>query len=328
MPRSYVNELSAGQRITDQVFLISAKDLRTAANGSKYLHLVLADRTGQLPARMWQASEADFNQIPEGGFLRFTGRCESYRGSLQFIVEGFRPAEPDTLDIAEFVPHTPGDVEQMWQQVKAILRTIRNRDLLELIKQFVTDASFVESFKRAPAATDRHHAYLGGLLEHTLKVLELVQAICPLFPQLNRDLMVAGGFLHDVGKTAELEAETSFSYTEDGQLVGHLVRGAIWIEQRAAAVQAQTGQPFPEDLTHVLQHIVLAHHGEREFGSPKTPALPEAFALHYLDNLDAKLHQVFREIAADPDPTNDWTPFVRNLQTRLFKKDVTATSTS
>jgi 3'-5' exoribonuclease len=322
MARIYVDQLSTGQRVTDQVFLVRTKDLRTASNGKKYIHLVLGDRTGRLPGRMWDASESDFNQIPEGGYLRFTGRCENYRGNPQFIVDGFRPADPDSLDMSDFVPRTPGDVETMWKEVKAALRTIKNRDLLALIKQFVTDDAFVQQFKQAPAAMERHHAYLGGLLEHTHSVLRLVQAICPVYPHLSSDLMIAGAFLHDVGKIAEIEAGAALNYTDDGMLVGHLVRGAIWIEQRVVAVEADTGQPFPADLKEVLQHIVLAHHGEQQFGSPKSPAVAEAFALHYLDNLDAKLHQVFRHIDTDPDATSDWTQYVRPLGTRLLKRDV------
>lgn len=324
MARCYVEQLTAGQRLGDQVFLISAKDLRTASNGSNYIHLVLSDRTGQISGRMWQASQADFNQIPEGGLLRFTGRCESYRGNLQFIVEGFRPVDPDSQDLSEFVPTTAGDVDKMWAETKSILRTVRNRDLLELIKLFVTDEDFVEQFKHAPAAQQRHHAYVGGLLEHTLNLLKTVQAVCPIYPALNADLMVTGAFLHDMGKVVELQSGATFGYTDDGQLVGHIVRAVVWIEQRTAAVEAETGRPFPETLKQVLQHMIIAHHGEQQFGSPKLPAVPEAFALHYLDNLDAKLHQVFKHIETDPDATSDWTAYVRPLGTRLFKKDATS----
>ena len=177
--------------------------------------------------------------------------------------------------------------------------------------------------KRSPAARQLHHAYLGGLLEHTLAMAELALVVVPKYPQLSMDLMLAGIFLHDIAKSWELASQTSFDYTDGGELVGHLVKGAVWIEQRAAAAAAETGQPFPEDLLNVLQHIILSHHGQYEFGSPKLPAVPEAIAIHHLDNLDAKLNLCRREIDSDPDAGRDFTDRVWGLDNiRLYKKRV------
>jgi 3'-5' exoribonuclease len=321
-PRRYIKELGPGERIEDQVFLIASKDLRQTSNGSLYIHVVLADRTGQLLARIWQATDAQFQQIPEGGFLRIKGRTESYKGALQFIIEGMRPIETSSVDLGDFLPATDKDVDAMWARVKDILRTIRSRDLLMLLKQFVDDEEIVARFKRAPAAMQLHHAFIGGLLEHTLNVLELALVVIPRYPDVSLDLVLAGVFLHDIGKTAELAYDTSFRYTDGGQLVGHIVQAALWIEQKCKDVEKATGKPFPEDMKLALQHIIVSHHGQYEFGSPKLPATPEAIAVHYLDNLDAKLYSFLHEIKQADNADSNFTDYVRSLETKVYKKDV------
>jgi 3'-5' exoribonuclease len=320
--RQYINELAAGTFIEDQVFLIAAKDLRTTSNGSLYIHCVLADKTGQVLARVWQATDAMFEQMPEGGFLRFKGRVENYKGSLQFIIDGMRPADPKAVDLSEFIPHTTEDIGEMFDRVKEILRQIKSKPLLSLMKQFIRDESLMERFCQSPAAMQMHHAFIGGLLEHTRNVLELALLVMPRYPEVSMDLVLAGVFLHDIGKTAELRCETSFQYTNEGQLVGHIVQAAMWIEEKAKAVEAETGEPFPGDIKSALQHIVLAHHGQYDFGSPKLPMMPEAVAVHHLDNLDAKLNMYLGKIKSDPDPASDWTEYVRGLDVKIFKKDV------
>jgi 3'-5' exoribonuclease len=167
-----------------------------------------------------------------------------------------------------------------------------------------------------------HHAYIGGLLEHTLSLLELALIVVPRYPRLSGDLVLAGLFLHDIGKTAELGFDTNFKYTDQGQLVGHVVQAAIWIDQKADLAAKEMGRPFPDDIKWSLQHIVLSHHGTYEFGSPRLPATPEAIAIHHLDNLDAKLNMFFREIDNDSDPAGSWTQYQRSLETKIYKKDV------
>ncbi|HSW44218.1 MAG TPA: HD domain-containing protein [Phycisphaerae bacterium] len=320
--RRFIKELQAGEAVEDQVFLINSKDLRTTSNGSLYIHCVLCDRTGQLLGRIWQASEAMYKQIPEGGFLRFKGRVENYKGSLQFIVDAMRPVEPGTVNLADFMPQTTEDIDEMFERVKAILRTIKNPHLLQLVKAFLTDDELTARFRKAPAAAQLHHAFIGGLLEHTRNVLELALATIPRYPQVSLDLVLAGVFLHDIGKTAELVYETNFGYSTEGQLVGHITQAAIWIDQKIRAIEADTGQIFPPEIRATLLHIVLAHHGSYEFGSPKIPATPEAIAIHHLDNLDAKLNMYLTKIATDPDAASDWTPYQSHLGTKIFKKDV------
>lgn len=320
--RRFVDQLTAGDFLEDQVFLIAQKDLRTTSNGSLYIHVVVADKTGQLLGRIWQANEKMYEQMPEGGFLRFKGRVENYKGSLQFIVDGMRPCDPKSVDLSEFMPATEEDVDAMFERVKEILRQVKNPALLQLIKQFIADEPLMANFRKAPAAITMHHAFLGGLLEHTRNVLEIAQLVLPRYPEVSADLVLTALFLHDIAKTSELTYETNFTYTDSGQLIGHIVTSCMWIEDKARAVEAETGEPFPADVKQALQHIVLAHHGQYDYGSPKLPMMPEAIAVHHIDNLDAKLQLFMHKINSDADPASHWTEYVRGLDTKLYKKDV------
>jgi len=286
---------------------------------------VLMDRTAQLLARVWQASEGVFETLPEGGFVRLKGRTENYKGALQFIIEAIRPAEPGSFDLADFLPRTTKDVDQMWKEFTGVLQRIQHPDLRRLVDKFLADEKLMARFKIAPAAVNLHHAFLGGLLEHTLNLLELALVVIPRYPKLSLDLVLAGVFLHDIGKVAELDYQTSFGYTDSGQLLGHIVQAVLWIEQKCAAVAAETGKPFPHEVKWLVQHIVLSHHGEYEFGSPKLPAIPEAFAIHHLDNLDAKVTMSLAEIEKDRDPQARWTNYSKVLQTKVYKVDVMKT---
>ncbi|MFQ5491938.1 MAG: 3'-5' exoribonuclease YhaM family protein [Phycisphaerae bacterium] len=322
MARRFIEDLKPGERVEDQVFLIASKDLRTTSQGSLYIHAILTDRTGQVPARIWQASQAMYDTMPEGGFLHVKGRAESYKGSMQFIIDAMRPVDdPDALDLSDFLPRTGGDIEAMWGRVREILGGIKNPYVTAIIQQFLADEELVRRFKTAPAASQLHHAYVGGLLEHTLAVLELGLVVIPRYPKVSLDLVLAGIFLHDLAKTAELKYDTNFGYTDTGQLVGHVALGAVWIEFKAAAAGKALGKPFPTLIKTALQHLVLAHHGRLEFGAARIPATPEAIAIHHLDNLDAKVHQMLAAIERDGDPKSHWTQYNRALETKVFKLD-------
>ncbi len=320
--RSYINALTSGAAF-NEVYLVRDKDLRTASNGSLYICCTLVDRTGTLPARIWQASESLYNGIPTDGFVQVKGRAESYRGSLQAIIEALRPMPADQVDLAEFLPTTPYDIDAMWAELLERLDAIADRPLRALVQAFLDDEALMAQFRRCPAAMQMHQAYLGGLLEHTLHVMRLAGVILPLYPQLNGDLLLAGAFVHDLGKIAELKSDLGFSYTDRGQLVGHITLAAIWLAQKADALAAETGESFPAKTLDLLQHMVLSHHGVYEYGSPKLPAIPEAMALHYLDNLDAKVHMFLHQIAADADPNASFTSFQRQLDVRIYKHSAT-----
>lgn len=316
--RVKVKDLTNGQTV-DQVFVVREKELRTTRTGDYYISLMLADATGGIAGRMWQANETLFQSIPAEGFLHVKGRVEDYRGSLQVVLEACRPVSAEKVDLGEFLPAAATDVDEMWTELTAITRTIQNRHLKALIKKFVEDKSLVAAIKKAPAAVEMHSPYTGGLVEHTLQVCRAAQALLPLYPKLNADLVLAGAFLHDLGKAAEITAGLTHRYTDRGMLVGHLVIAAIWVQEKAQAVSEELGQPFPRRLVNLLQHMILSHHGQFEFGSPKLPAIPEAFFLHYLDNLDAKMYMTTRHIEADPDRESSFTARHRQLETRLYK---------
>ncbi len=320
--RRDIADLKPGERLEDQVFRIAQKDLRTTSNGSLYIHAVVADRTGEMLARMWQATQEMYDSMPEGGFLRFRGRVENYKGNRQFIIDGMRAVEAETIDPLEFLPASERDPDEQWEQVVAILRTIENRDLLALIGKFINDSTFVSRFKLAPAAVQMHHAYLGGLVEHTCNLLRLAEVVCPLYPRVSRDLILAALFLHDAGKTRELAYDTNFEYTNEGQLVGHITQCVLWIHEKCRELERENNTNFPTDVEMALKHLILAHHGKYEFGSPRLPAMPEAFVIHYLDNLDAKLAMTFDAIDSDTDAQSDWTSYLRSIESRVFKPDI------
>lgn len=328
MGHRFINEIKAGERLEDEIFLIRSKDLRTTNQGGMYIHAVLQDKSGHLVARVWQASQQMFDDIPEGGFMRFKGRAENYKGNLQFIVDATRKAEPGSFDCADFVPTTKSDVVTMWTRLVEILGGVKHPELSALIQEFLADEPLMSEFRKAPAATTMHHAYIGGLLEHTLSVLEVARLVIPRYPKLSLDLVLAGVFLHDIGKAKELCYDTAISYTDDGQLLGHITQAVILIEKKAEAATNKLGHPIPQELLWLLQHVVLAHHGRYEFGSPKLPAIPEAIAIHYLDNLDAKVHMFLSEIENDKDASSRWTNYNRALETKVYKPDVMGTRTN
>jgi 3'-5' exoribonuclease len=316
--RQTITELKNGEGI-DLVFLVRDKGLRTTRSGDLYITLTLADRTGTINARMWQATEAVFQGIPDGGFLQVRGRVEEYRGSLQVVVDGCMPVASDAVELADFTRATDCDVDAMWAEVQALLQEIQNEPLRRLMKKFQEDTRLMTAFRKAPAAMQMHHPYVGGLLEHTLGVMRGAKAVCPLYPQMNADLLMAGAFLHDIAKTAELTSGAAIGYTDRGQLVGHITIASIWIQDKAAAIAEETGESVPAKTITLLQHLVLSHHGVYEYGSPKLPAIPEAFILHYLDNMDAKAWMTAHAIDDAPDASAAFTPYLPQLESRVYR---------
>jgi 3'-5' exoribonuclease len=203
----------------------------------------------------------------------------------------------------------------MFSELKQIAGSIKQPYLLKLLKLFFSDKDFCRDFCSAPAAVQYHHAFLGGVLEHTLSVAKLGEKIAPLYPDLNKDLLICGIILHDIGKISELSYEKNFQYSDEGQLVGHLISGVLMVEEKAKQIDG-----FPKTLLDLLRHLILSHHGEYEWGSPKLPMTVEALALHYLDNIDAKIHAFNKAITNDKDSSNNWTGYNKMFDRRLFKK--------
>jgi 3'-5' exoribonuclease len=235
------------------------------------------------------------------------------------ILSHIQPTRPDGIDPADFLPQSAESVPRLMERLRKILLGMSEPNLRTLIECFLIDDEFIRKFTAAPAGIRHHHAYQGGLLEHVVNMLNVADRIAEFYPEVDRDLLLTGIFLHDIGKIDELSFDRAFTYSDEGQLVGHLVLGVEILARKVAKVSDLTGEPFPAELHLRLRHMILSHHGTPEFGAVKVPMTPEAVALHYLDSLDAKVHTVTREIREDPTPDATWTPFNQGLGRRLFK---------
>lgn len=321
MRRLFLKDAAAGD-IVDDIFVISGKQFAASSNGKFYIKAFISDKTCQITARMWNATRDIFNAMPESGFLKVRGRVENYQNNLQFIIEQLWQAKLGTFDMSELLPMTEKDIPTMAKRLREILGSIRSKSVKALINAYLDDTALMTNFEKAPAAQTFHHAFIGGLLEHTVNILEVTNAIVKFYPGLSRDLVLAGVFLHDIAKTWELQYECSFSYTDGGYLVGHVVKGAMWIEHKAIEAEKKTGEKIPQQLIDVLQHIVLSHHNLPEYGAAKTPATPEAIFVHYVEDLDAKM---MMSIGATRGETTagegNWTEYMKAFSGRLFRPD-------
>src|SRR5262245_55580345 len=298
MARRFMEQLTYGEAI-DEVYLVVDKQLRANRNGNLYIQLELRDRTGSMSARLWNAGEPLFRSFDTGDFLRVKGKVQLFQGALQMILTHLDRVEPEKVELIEFLPHTDQDVNKLLERLRGHLMKLTNPHLRALVECFLMDDALMRGLRQAPAGVRNHHAYVGGLLEHVVTLLEAADRLAPLYPAVNRDLWLMGVFLHDIGKLRELSFKTGFAYTDAGQLIGHLVQGIEMLNEKAQSAAELTGEPFPNELLMRLQHVIVSHHGTYEFGSPKLPMTPEAVAIAALDNLDAKINQVAAEIRND-----------------------------
>ncbi len=319
MKHNYINEIQPGQTIND-VYMIKDPILRSTTRGDLYIAMYILDRTGQLNGRMWQASEQTYNMLPKPGFVHIQGRSELYQNNLQIVVNNIAVIDIEKVDLEVFLPRTTKDVEKLFAEIKSMLAKVAHPQMKLICEAFLADQILMKNFKTAPAAMSMHHNYLGGLIEHTHNMMRVATAILPLYPDVNGDLVLTGILLHDLGKTEELSYDMAFSYTDSGQLVGHITKTAIMLQQKADAL-ADKGKTINSDIIDALTHIILSHHGKYEFGSPKLPATPEAFMVNYIDDLDAKMNQVTDAILNDPGDDN-WTAYYRSLETKLYRKRI------
>lgn len=313
MKDQFVADLAPDQKVAS-FFLVAERSVRRSRAGEDYLALVLADRTGRVDARVWQASEEAIAAAAPDTIVRVEGRVELYRDKPQLIVSTIRPAGPaDAVDRADFYATTEKDVSQLFSQLTAIVAGMKNPWLRRLLESFLQDPALAEKLRRAPAAMTMHHAYLGGLLEHVVSLCGLVRAVCSHYPELDRDLLLAAAVLHDIGKTEELSYSGAIGYTTRGQLLGHIVIGLEMVSRRIEAIAG-----FPPALGLAVQHFIASHHGRYEFGSPKLPAFREAVVFHYLDDLDSKLAAI-RASLGDARGEGDWTERNPALERRLLR---------
>lgn len=314
MSRTYISNLKSGE-IVEEVFLVLKKEVRETREKKPYLNLQLADKSGSIDARKWDAKPQLCDSFNKDDFIKIKGVVETFNNTLQIKVNEICPLGDEQVRMGEFIPCTDKDIPAMMEELKGIIKTIQDPYLLKLLQAFFTDESFCKMFSAAPAAMQYHHAYLGGLLEHILSVSQLAVSFSKQYPAIKRDVLITGVILHDIGKVRELSCERSFQYTDEGQLTGHLISGVLMVYEKASKISG-----FPSDLLNVIFHLILSHHGEYEWGSPVKPGTPEAIALHYLDNLDAKLHAATKAISEHKDTTSSWTEYVKMFERRLYKK--------
>ena len=320
MTRRFINELGENEAL-DQVFRVQSKRLRSNRNGNLYLQMDLADRTGTVNAMLWNANQQLHDSFESGDYLLVKGKTQFFNGAMQIIVSEIESVDAGTIDAADYFPLTSQKVNELFEKLRQILSDLSNDSLGKLAEAYLLDDLLVEKLKQAPAAMKNHHAYHGGLLEHIVSLLELVTRVAPHYDELDQDLLLMGAFLHDLAKVDELVYDTELGYSDEGELVGHLVMGVVTLEEKARQVAEQVGEPFPPALLLRLKHMIVSHHGRLEYGSPKVPMTPEAIALHFLDDLDAKL-QAFRQATAmDAGNNPGWTNYVPALGRKLYRTE-------
>jgi 3'-5' exoribonuclease len=316
--RRFVSQLAHNEAV-QQVFLAAEKQLRPNRNGNLYLQVELSDRSGSINARMWNASEDDYRAFENGDFVVVDGATQLFQGNMQLIANRIRRARPDEVCESDFVTLQTADVERMRARLVEILASIQTPPLQRLVRAFVEDDAFMDKFCRAPAAVKNHHAYKSGLLEHVVSLMELVLLVAPRYPQLDQDKLLVGAFLHDAAKVDELAYERELAYTDEGQMLGHMIMGVSLVDEKVRECVRKDGMPMPEKLIIEIKHMIVSHHGEYEYGSSKLPMTLEAVALHHLDNLDAKLASFTQLMRDCPNVDSPWTQYFTQIGRKLYK---------
>ena len=318
MSRRYVNQFGH-QDAVSEVFLASDKQLRPNRNGNLYLQVELSDRTGSISTRMWNATETIYKSFDNGDYVCVEGTTQLFEGAVQLIATRLSRVEPAEVNEDDFTPLAAVAVDKLVVRLGEILRGMSDPHLRNLAECFLLDEEFMAKLTRAPAGVKHHHAYHGGLLEHVVNLMEVVSRVAPCYPQLDRDLLVTGAFLHDVGKIDELRYERDLAYSDEGQLVGHLVMAVSLLERKVEEAEKLSGEPVPEEKVLRLKHMIVSHHGRYEYGSPKLPMTIEAIALYCLDNLDAQVFFFQQQLRDDPNVDSPWTHYNPNLGRKLYK---------
>lgn len=289
-------------------FVVAAKQVKPKKNGEPYLALTLSDRSGTIEAKMWDGVVEAMDQFEQDDFVKVRGLVNKYNGRFQLTVHKIRKMDEGEVDYADYLPKTKKDIEVLWQTLAEHVEGFTDPHLKALVQAFMSDAEIACAYKYAPAAKSLHHAFIGGLLEHVVSLFTTCHLVSQNYPTINRDLLMTGAFVHDIGKVHELSYARSFSYTTRGQLLGHIIMELEMLHDKINGIPG-----FPEEHKTLVEHLIISHHGKYEFGSPKLPMFPEALLLHYLDDLDSKMEAMRAQIERDEKMDGEWTAWNSSL---------------
>jgi 3'-5' exoribonuclease len=298
------------------VFLVKDKIMAMAKNGKPYMNLRFMDKSGEIEAKVWDNVDLLDKQFDKDDFVQVRGKASVYMNKMQIVVAEIVKVPEEQVNLADFLPESSRDNGEMRQELKDVVAALTNPYLRGLMESFLNDQPFLDLYCMAPAAKGMHHVYLGGLLEHSLALVKLVKTIVPLYGGINEDLLIVGALLHDVGKIHEMTYERAFDYTDIGKLLGHITIGVEMVEDRIRLVEG-----FPRELGILLKHMLLSHHGQYEYGSPKRPKTVEATILNYLDDMDSKINGIRAHIAKENASSSRWTAYHRLYDRYFFKSN-------
>ena len=313
MSKQFVSDIRDRDTV-NAVFLVKDKILAMAKNGKPYMNLRLMDKSGDIEAKVWDNTELLDKQFDKDDFVSVRGKASVYMNKMQVVIAEISRVPEENVVLADFLPESPRGGAEMRQELTETIASLTNPHLKGLMEAFLADEPFLRLYCLAPAAKGMHHVYLGGLLEHSLSLVKLVKNIVPLYGGINEDLLIVGALLHDVGKIYEMSFERAFDYTDAGKLLGHITIGVELVDEKIRQVDG-----FPRELALLLKHMLLSHHGQYEYGSPKRPKTVEATILNYLDDLDSKINGIRAHIAKENASTSRWTAHHRLYDRYFFK---------
>ncbi len=299
----------------EEIYLVTAKQVSTAKNGVTYLSLKLADKTGEIDGKLWDNADEVAGRFEREDFVRIKGIAANYQGTMQIKMKTLEKVDDAKVDIANFIQTSSRNPDDMIREIKAKTEGMGNAHLRQLLNSFLNDAAFMEMFKRTPAAKTLHHNYVGGLLEHVVELMSLAQDVARHFTSIDVDLLTAGAFLHDIGKVRELGVRKSIEYTTEGRLIGHISLGYEMLVDKLNTIPG-----FPAELAMLLKHIMLSHHGEYEFGSPKRPKIQEAIIINYLDDLSAKINNFQATLKKENVGAGEWSAYSKMHDRYLYRQ--------
>lgn len=309
-----ISSLKEGDWV-EEIYLVTSKQVSTAKNGVTYLSVKLSDKTGEIDGRLWDNADEVAGKFERDDFVRIKGMASNYQGSMQIKMKTLDKVEDSRVDIANFIEASTRNIDEMVNELRAIASAVNNSPLRQVMNAFLNDKLFMEAFKRVPAAKTLHHNYIGGLLEHVVELIGLARDVAKHFPSIDLDLLIVGSFLHDIGKVRELAVRKSIGYTTEGRLLGHISLGYEMLAEKVNAIPA-----FPPELSMLLKHIMLSHHGEYEFGSPKRPKIQEAIVINYLDDLSAKINNFQATLKREHVSAGEWTAYSKMHDRYLYRQ--------